>query len=137
MKKWNSAVGSMLVVASFGVAGGAFAQEGDLDVTMRVLDDVSDIDAVVLDLSGGAEAEDERESNDRGAETSDDRSRNEGDEGDEHEARGDDLDGPDAEDDREEHLEHGLDDHEEEHEPEDETDVGDDPVDEPDDDAAE
>jgi hypothetical protein len=57
-----------LIAALVCVSGSAFAQSGDLSgVTMRVLDDVSDIDAVVLELdSNRGTGEESADSDDTG-----------------------------------------------------------------------
>ena len=61
--------GTILKAALVCASGSAFAQSGDLStVTMRVLDDVSEIDAVVLELDanrGAAEEGDEANGADR------------------------------------------------------------------------
>jgi hypothetical protein len=64
----------MTLAVTFGLgAASAFAQDGDLSgVTMRVLDDVSDVDAVILELDANrSEGEDASE---RGGAGSDDAS---------------------------------------------------------------
>ena len=49
MRRFITALAATLAYGAIG----AFAQDGDLaGVTMRVLDDVSDIDAVILELDG-------------------------------------------------------------------------------------
>jgi hypothetical protein len=108
--KWMSAIGSILVVSAFGVASSAYAQDGGLDVTMRVLDDVSDVDGVVLDLGGDVEGD--READERGdarADSRPDEDRRDGDGEREHDAVDD--------GDREERAEGGLEDHDEVREP--------------------
>jgi hypothetical protein len=64
--------GTILTAALVYASGSAFAQSGDLStVTMRVLDDVSEIDAVVLELDanrGAAEEGDEADGADRDTE---------------------------------------------------------------------
>jgi hypothetical protein len=61
--------GTILTAALVCASGSAFAQSGDLStVTMRVLDDVSEIDAVVLELGadrGAAEEGEEADGADR------------------------------------------------------------------------
>jgi hypothetical protein len=68
---------ALTATVAFGAIG-VFAQDGDLSgVTMRVLDDVSDIDAVILELDGnrGEDADgSERDAADSGEESSADRS---------------------------------------------------------------
>jgi len=51
-----SVLGSMLVLALLGAAGQTAAQESVLDVTMRVVEDASSIDAVVIELREGTDA---------------------------------------------------------------------------------
>jgi hypothetical protein len=126
--KWMSAIGSALVVGALGLASNAHAQEGGLDVTMRVLDDVSEVDGVVLDLSSDVESD--RESDERGDTRADG-----GDRPDEDRRSGDERDHDVLDDgDREERAEGGIEDHDEAREPVEEeipADGGDTPVDAP------
>jgi len=59
-----SVLGAMLAVAWLGAAGQPAAQESGLDVKMRVVEDASNIDAVVIELRGGADAGDSRNTDD-------------------------------------------------------------------------
>lgn len=52
---------SLATVVALGLAGAVFAQSETIDVTLEVLDDVSQIDAVVMRLEEARERDEDRE----------------------------------------------------------------------------